>query len=388
MISIPYIYIAAILLIIWTIYRIAVLIKCKEKNILREVVINIFFIYFLILINLTICKMNMLQIRFENRFYINYIPFIETIKMFKDDFMGIGNAIYNVVGNIMLFVPLGFLIPLLFKRKNKISNIALYGFCASLGIELMQLLTAINLTDIDDIIFNTLGAVIGFFTYNIFYFFIKKTKLAQLIKKVTSEFHGNLVVLSIKPLSVMLGAVLLFTMISIYNQTMSGNTSNEDIAKSVFKYSNNTDFEAVRDIEGYKLFLKDEGEFVILMAVENVLNNRWLDSRTSIAQYQENKGDYSISTIYENRIDDDTVSMSAVVFGKNKDASKVEIIFNGKKYIEEIKPEQYFLVTFPSFEAIKDEDISNIDNIEESTVLKIRFLDSKEKDYNEMKLAN
>ena len=93
MITISYIYIAAILIVIWTIYRIIVLIKSKEKNILREVMINIFFIYFLILINLTICKMGMLQISFQHRFYINYIPFVETINMFKDNFMGIGNAI-------------------------------------------------------------------------------------------------------------------------------------------------------------------------------------------------------------------------------------------------------------------------------------------------------
>ena len=165
MITISYIYIAAILIVIWTIYRIIVLIKSKEKNILREVMINIFFIYFLILIYRTICKMGILQISFQHRFYINYIPFVETINMFKDNFMGIGNAIYNVVGNVLLFVPLGFLIPLLFKKKNKIFNIALYGFYASLAIEFIQLFTPINLTDIDDIIFNTLGAVLGFFIF-------------------------------------------------------------------------------------------------------------------------------------------------------------------------------------------------------------------------------
>ena len=206
MITIPYVYIVFILIIIWVIYRIII----KEKNILREVVINIFFIYFLMLINLTICKMNMLQISFQNRCYVNYIPFIETIKMFKDNFTGIGSAIYNVVGNILLFAPLGFLIPLLFKKKNKIANIALYGLIASLAIELIQLLTATNFTDIDDIILNTLGAVLGFFIFNVFYCLIKKTKLGELVRKVTSKFDGNLVALSIKPLSIMFGAVFFY----------------------------------------------------------------------------------------------------------------------------------------------------------------------------------
>lgn len=160
--NIIYIYTAIIIIIIWFIYRAIVLTKSKEKNILREMAINLFFIYFLILVNLTICKMGMLQISLKHKFYVNYIPFIETINIFKDNFMGIGNAVYNVVGNILLFVPLGFFISLLFSKKNKILSIVLYGFCASIAIELLQLLTANNLTDIDDIIFNTLGSVLVF----------------------------------------------------------------------------------------------------------------------------------------------------------------------------------------------------------------------------------
>lgn len=173
----------------------------------------------------------------------------------------------------------------------------------------------------------------------------------------------------------------------MYNSTISGKASNEEIAKVVFKYSNNTNFEVVKDLSGYKLFLKDEGDYVNLMEVESVLNNRWLDSRTSIGQYQKSKGDYSISTIYDN-IDEDNVSMSVIVFGKNKDASKIEIIFNGKNYSEEIKPNEYFLVTFPRFEIFKNSDIDNIYNGEESELLKIRFLDSKGNEHNDMKFAN
>jgi glycopeptide antibiotics resistance protein len=131
LISVPYIYIVAVLFVIWTIYRIIAVLKSKEKNRYREVAINIFFIYFLILMGLTIFKGSNLSIMFENKLYVNYIPFMETINMFKNNYMnymGIRNAVYNVVGNILVFVPLGFLIPLLFEMKNKIIYIALYGF--------------------------------------------------------------------------------------------------------------------------------------------------------------------------------------------------------------------------------------------------------------------
>ena len=77
--------------------------------------------------------------------------------MFRNDFADIHIALYNVIGNILLFIPLGFCIPLFFNKKNKLSKVILYGFTASLIIEVLQLFTPYNITDIDDIIFNTFG---------------------------------------------------------------------------------------------------------------------------------------------------------------------------------------------------------------------------------------
>lgn len=385
LIAISYIFIAVALIVIWAIYRTTVLLKTTEKNILREVVINIFFIYFLVLIELTICKRGTLEIGFQNKFYVNYIPFRETINMFKDNFMGIGNALYNVVGNILLFVPLGFFIPLLFSKKNKISSVALYGACTSILIEAIQLITSNNLTDIDDVIFNTLGAILGFFTYNL----LNKTKLRELMKKVRSEFSGNLIVLGIKPIGSMLLLMLVCIIIAVYNSTIPASASNEEIANTVFKYSSNKDFQAVKDISGEKLFLKDEDNYVNLISVKSVLNKRWVDSRNSIGQYEKVKGDYDVVTIYNNDIDNENeTSMSIVAFGKNKNANKIEIIFNGTSYVEEIKNDEYFIVNFPSFETVKNNDMENIHNGEESEILKIKFIDSEGNECNDMKFAS
>ena len=142
MINISYLYIAIVLLAIWTIYRILVLKKSKDKNSFRELIINIFFIYFLVLIKITICKMDALQIDLNGNKVINCIPLVETIKMFKDD--GMGFALYNVIGNIILFMPLGFFIPLLFNKKNKISYIVAYGAIISTAIEVIQLQQTYN----------------------------------------------------------------------------------------------------------------------------------------------------------------------------------------------------------------------------------------------------
>lgn len=148
MIGISFIFSAILFTIVWMIFRVNYYKKNKPINRIREIFINLFFIYFLILVNLTLFKYGDLMIDFDNRFYINYIPLVETIKMFNNNFTDIHTALYNVIGNILLFIPLGFGIPLFFNKKNKLFKIILYGFTASLFIESIQIFTPNNFTDI------------------------------------------------------------------------------------------------------------------------------------------------------------------------------------------------------------------------------------------------
>lgn len=62
--------------------------------------------------------------------------------------------------NVVMFIPLGFFIPLIWKQLYKLSNSLFAGAAFSILIELSQLLSYRG-TDIDDIIMNTLGAAIG-----------------------------------------------------------------------------------------------------------------------------------------------------------------------------------------------------------------------------------
>ena len=63
--------------------------------------------------------------------------------------------------NILLFVPLGFILPLLWKEFRSRRAMCLTGFLMSLGIELAQLLNY-RISDVDDLIMNTLGAFLGY----------------------------------------------------------------------------------------------------------------------------------------------------------------------------------------------------------------------------------
>lgn len=69
--------------------------------------------------------------------------------------------------NIVLFLPLGFLLPLIWPENDRLGRVLLFGAALSLVIELSQLLN-IRSTDIDDLLLNTLGALLGFLLFRLY----------------------------------------------------------------------------------------------------------------------------------------------------------------------------------------------------------------------------
>ena len=67
----------------------------------------------------------------------------------------------NHTKHVLLFVPLGFFLPLFWKKFSSFWYAALFGFCTSLLIELLQIFT-FRATDINDLMTNTVGTVLGY----------------------------------------------------------------------------------------------------------------------------------------------------------------------------------------------------------------------------------
>lgn len=96
---------------------------------------------------------------------INLIPGQVFIDIYHEWFQN-GYSLYfviNFVGNILLFFPIGFCIPLLWNRIT-FKKVLLIAVGSSLFIEICQLPQARG-TDIDDVWINTLGACIGYTLY-------------------------------------------------------------------------------------------------------------------------------------------------------------------------------------------------------------------------------
>lgn len=88
----------------------------------------------------------------------------------------------NILGNIILFVPLGILLEtFLIHKKNNILKSLLVIILISFSFELMQFIFAIGVSDINDLILNTLGGVIGILIYQGMIAIFKEEKVKRFI---------------------------------------------------------------------------------------------------------------------------------------------------------------------------------------------------------------
>ena len=75
------------------------------------------------------------------------------------------SSLEGIVLNILLFIPFGFLVPTIWRRRWTWWKIMLIGLVASFCIEAVQLITRLGFADIDDLMNNTIGAGIGYLLY-------------------------------------------------------------------------------------------------------------------------------------------------------------------------------------------------------------------------------
>ena len=74
----------------------------------------------------------------------------------------------GIILNVLLFVPLGYLIPTLSTRCRRWYVALLVGILASVVIEVTQLITRLGWCDLEDVVNNTFGSLIGYGLYNKF----------------------------------------------------------------------------------------------------------------------------------------------------------------------------------------------------------------------------
>lgn len=90
---------------------------------------------------------------------VSIIPFSSYIEAWKKASL---IAWRNIAINIIMFIPFGFLLPLIFKKADNLLQISVFTAVFSLGIEFLQMLSHRGVFEIDDIINNFIGSIIGY----------------------------------------------------------------------------------------------------------------------------------------------------------------------------------------------------------------------------------
>ena len=97
----------------------------------------------------------------------NLVLFKEVRRFIKyRETLGTSAVVINLAGNVIGFIPFGFILPIINRRTRSLLQIGLLSFQLSLAIEVAQLIFKVGSFDVDDLLLNTAGGIIG---YVIFY---------------------------------------------------------------------------------------------------------------------------------------------------------------------------------------------------------------------------
>ena len=146
----------AIFLVIMITTRITYLIINKEKFSFSKECFTLFFICYILLLFQLVTSSDI-----SSYGGINYIPFTE---IFRYE-IGSKMFILNVIGNIAIFIPFGYFISY-YLKTDKLFPVLFITLITSLCIELVQLYIGRSF-DIDDILLNCIGGILGFIIYRV-----------------------------------------------------------------------------------------------------------------------------------------------------------------------------------------------------------------------------
>lgn len=79
--------------------------------------------------------------------------------------VGFDAFMINVLGNIVAFMPFGLLLPIIHKKYRGLLRVAFYSLLFSLAVEAIQMLSRVGIFDVDDILLNTIGGILGYLLF-------------------------------------------------------------------------------------------------------------------------------------------------------------------------------------------------------------------------------
>lgn len=165
---------------IWIIIRSICAIRYKKISLKREAQLLLVYICIVVVVRFTFCPFGTVNGQIQPLIFdsanilplkVNLIPFV-----YLFDYPTMREALLNLIGNTAMFIPLGIVWPSVFKKLDNAAKAILAGFGFSLAIEIVQLPFYGRTSDIDDLILNTVGYLIGYGIYRFVKFCLTKKR--------------------------------------------------------------------------------------------------------------------------------------------------------------------------------------------------------------------
>ena len=169
MIPISYLSVVTCITLLWTLVRVLVCKKSGAFSWKREVQLVLVYICIVVVARFTFFPFskvdgNIQPLLFDManalNFRINLVPLVYLM-----DYEIRREALINLIGNTAMFIPLGIVWPICFRQLNTHRKVIIAGMGSSLLIEILQLPFYDRVSDIDDLILNSLGFLMGYGIY-------------------------------------------------------------------------------------------------------------------------------------------------------------------------------------------------------------------------------
>ncbi|GMK41420.1 membrane protein, VanZ family [Paenibacillus sp. CCS19] len=166
----------------------------KREQIQSVLLYGVFICYiFLLLKILFLSRVSIAELFDSHRTFvrsINLIPFRSISEFLSGSSANLARfAFGNVVGNILIFIPIGVYLSVLKSNKRVLTNLSMI-LVMTLLVEIIQGLAGIGTADIDDILLNSLGGWIGILVYKLLLFTLREEKKVHTVITVLSVIIG------------------------------------------------------------------------------------------------------------------------------------------------------------------------------------------------------
>ena len=171
MFAVSFIAIESAFTAIWLLIRISIWIRQKSIDWKREAILALMYINLSVFIRFALFPRDLVDGRIQPLVFdtttvfplrINPVPFVHLL-----DYDNVWDIVWNTFGNVAMFIPTGIMLPIIYRRLNSLWKAAAAGALISLCIEILQLPFPSRASDIDDLIGNTIGVVVGYGIYHL-----------------------------------------------------------------------------------------------------------------------------------------------------------------------------------------------------------------------------